>query len=95
LQDNPTSSIWQREIHSEKIEQDYTPTKVTNATLVLSNPNLDSVSINYSTEVETLIAPTGKVKTLAIWIIPLGFVLALPWLVDSLRAKTRHQSSQL
>jgi len=90
LQANPASSIWQREIHSEKIEQDYTPTKVTNVTLVLSNPNPDFVSINYSTEVETLIAPTGKVKTLAIWIIPLGFVLALPWLIDLWRAKTRR-----
>lgn len=94
LQANQESVFWQREIHNETIEHEYTPTKVANATVVLSNPSSDIINIDYSASTATLIAPTGKVQTLAQWTIPLGFVLALPWIINSLRAKTRSRGSR-
>jgi hypothetical protein len=90
LDANPESVVWHTENHNGDVKHDYTPTKVTNATLVLSNPNPNYVSIEYSTSVATFIAPTGKVKTLAIWILPLGFVLTLPWIVNFWRIKRRQ-----
>jgi len=95
LQAAPESILWQKEIHNETIQHEYIPTKVTNATVVLSNPSLDTMKIDYSTSIVTLIAPTGKVQILAQWAIPIGFVLALPWLISSCRMKTRSRGSGL
>jgi len=91
LQANPESIVWQKELQNE-IAYEYSPTKVTYATLVLSNPSPDSLTIDYSFSTVTLIAPTGKVRTIAQWTIPLGFLLALPWLINLLKAKTKTES---
>lgn len=90
LDANPSSVVWQTEIHNERVEHAYTPTKVTNATVAISNPNPNIVTIEYSTSVATSIAPTDKVKTLAILVIPIGFVLTIPWIVSLLRTKRRQ-----
>jgi len=92
---NPESIIWQNEIRNGKIEYEYVPTKITNTTLVLSNPSSDFINVQYEGSVTSHIAPRGKVRTLAQWTIPFGFVLATPWLIDSWRAKTRSRGSKL
>jgi hypothetical protein len=94
LQANPESVVWQKEINNEKIEHEYIPTKVTNATVVASNPSLDSITVAYSASTVILIAPTGKTQILAQWTIPIGFVLALPWLINSLKMIIRRRSSK-
>lgn len=94
LEANPQLIGWQNEVHNDKLKFEYAPTKITNTTLVLSNPSLDFVRIEFEGSILSQVAPTGKVQTLAQWTIPMGFVLALPWLIDLLRVETRRRGSQ-
>lgn len=86
LEANPDSIGWQEEIREGKIE--YIPTKVTNATLTFSNPSSDDITVEYEVSLTSLVAPGTKVRNLAQWTIPIGFVLALPWLTQLWKEKT-------
>jgi len=88
LEANPDSIGLQKEISEGKI--DYIPTKVTNATLILSNPGSERINWEFEASITAIIAPGAKVRNLAQWTIPIGFVLALPWLVQLWREKTMH-----
>ena len=85
LQDNPDVIGWQGEILEGVV--DYIPTEVINVTMIFSNPSSNNILIDYSGSILSLLAPTEKVRTLAIWAIPIGFVLALPWLLDLRKSK--------
>jgi len=94
LDKNSESIHWQDEIQNGKIEYEYIPTKVTNTTLVLSNPSSNVVRIEYGGSLIASVAPIGKVRTLAQWAIPFGFLLSIPWLIDVLKSKKwRHVSA--
>jgi hypothetical protein len=93
LEANGESIRWQAQTQNGKVEYEYTPTKITNATLAISNPNYYSIDVEYEGSVTGQLAPIRKVRTLAEWSIPLGFVLALPWLTDLLRTKTKLRKS--
>jgi len=88
LKANPDSIGSQKEMHEGKIE--YIPTKVTNATLIFSNPSSDSITVNYEASITAIVAPGTKVRNLAQWTIPIGFLLALPWFAQLWKKKTTH-----
>lgn len=88
LEANPDSIGLRKEMSEGKI--DYIPTKVTNATLILSNPGSKRINWELEASITAIIAPGTKVRNLAQWTIPIGFVLALPWLVQLWREKTMH-----
>lgn len=67
---------------------EYIPTKVTNATLIFFNPSLDPVDLRYEVTIINLIAPQAKVQSIAQWTIPIGFVFAMPWLIQSWKERT-------
>ena len=83
---NPDSIGLQKEMSEGEIE--YIPTKVTNATLILSNPGSKRINWEFEASITAIIAPGTKVRNLAQWTIPIGFVLALPWLVQLWKEKT-------
>jgi len=85
----------QSEIHAGKTEYEYVPTKVTNTTLVISNPSSDYIYVEYEGSIIGQVAPTSKVRILSQWVIPIGFVLTLPYLINLWRSKKRLQSPQL
>ena len=89
LEANPDSIAWQEEMHERKIE--YVPTKVTNVTMILSNPTSDYIIVDYEGSITSLVAPGTKVRNLAQWAIPIGLVLALPWLAQLRKEKTAHR----
>jgi hypothetical protein len=60
----------------------YIPTKVTNASLILSNPSSFAATLQVSYKVSQQVAPASKVATLADWTIPIGLVMAIPWFID-------------
>ncbi len=91
LEENPDVVGWHAEIRNEKIEHEYIPTKVINATIILSNPSSDYVNVNYEGSITSLVAPGTKVRNLAQWTIPIGLVLALPWLAQLRKEKTAHR----
>jgi hypothetical protein len=92
LEANPDSIGWQGEIRNGKIE--YVPTKVTNATLIFSNPSSDYITVEYEGSITALVAPGTKVRNLAQWTIPIGFALTLPWLTQLWKEKTTHRSAR-
>ena len=87
LQTNPDTVVWQGEIAFEGTV-DYIPTEVINATLILSNPSSDSIRVDFEGGILSLLGPSGKVQALAFFAIPIGFVLASPWLLNMRKSKT-------
>ena len=90
LEANPGSVGWYDEVRNGTITHEYVPTKVTNATLVLSNPSSVYVPVEVEAAVTSLVAPTQKVRTLAQWSIPIGFGLTIPWLTQWWKERARQ-----
>jgi hypothetical protein len=88
LEANPWSVGWHVEVRNGTIAHEYVPTKVTNATLVLSNPSSVYVPVEVEVTITSLVAPAMKVRTLAQWAIPIGFGLTIPWLARWWRERT-------
>jgi len=88
LEANPDSISWQEEIRNGKIGYGYVSTKVTNVTIILSNPTSDYIIVDYEGTKTSIVAPGTKVRNLAQWTIPIGFVLTLPWLARLWKEKT-------
>ena len=88
LEANPSLIGWHNEVNNGTIEHEYVPTKVTNATLVFSNPSSEYVPVNFEASITSRIAPETKVRNLAQWVIPIGFMLSLPWLTQMWKRKT-------
>ena len=88
LKANPGSTGLQKEIREGNIE--YIPTKVTNATVIFSNPSSETILVEYESVRTAIVAPGTKVRNIALWITPLGTILAVPWLVNMW--KQRKQS---
>lgn len=76
LAENPDVVGWQGQIYEGTV--DYIPTEIINATVIFANPNSNSVFIDYKGSILSLLAPGDKVRNLAIYIIPIGVLLALP-----------------
>jgi hypothetical protein len=70
---------------------EYIPTKVTNATLLFFNHNPDPIDLRYEVTIINLIAPQTKVQSIAQWTIPVGFVIAMPWLIQLWKEKTTRR----
>ena len=92
LEANPSLIGWYDEVRNGSIKHEYVPTKVTNATLVFSNPSSEYVPVDYEASKTSGVAPGTKVRNLAQWAIPIGFVLSLPWLTQMWKRKTIRKS---
>jgi hypothetical protein len=79
---NPSLIGWYDEVSNGRIEHEYVPTKVTNATLVFSNPSSEYVSVDCEASKTSRIAPGTKVRNLALWTTPIGLILTIPWLAE-------------
>jgi len=76
--------LWQKEaVNGEVKLKEYVPSKVVNALLVFSNLGSETAYIEYEGSISSLIAPTKRVQTPAIWLVSIGIVLAIPWLVST------------
>ena len=93
LEANPSSIGWYGEVHNGSITHEYVPTKITNATLIFSNPTSEYVPTDYAVSITSRIAPGTKVQNLALWAIPIGVVLSLPWLIEMWKRRTMPKSS--
>jgi len=83
LEAHPNVIGWQHEINTETIEHTYIPTKVTNITIVYSNPSSENIGVNHSLREKSFMAPSNKVRNIAYWAAPIGIILAIPWLLNS------------
>src|SRR4029077_9569238 len=72
----------------------YSPTKVTNVTLIVSNPSSYFANVEESWKVSQQVAPASRVATLADLTIPIGLVLAIPWFADLYQRRARKTGTQ-
>jgi len=82
LDANPDLIIWEYKLENGYFDRSYTPTKVMNATLVFYNPGLDDAIVDYEVILTSTVAPGEKVRNIAFWTTPIGFILAIPWLAN-------------
>ena len=87
LEANPSVVGWHNEVNNVTVTHDYVPTKVTNATLVFSNPSSDYVPVDLEIVLSSSLGPGTKVRQLAQYVIPVGLVLLLPWIIYSWKRK--------
>jgi hypothetical protein len=92
LEANPSVIGWSSDVHNGLIEHKYVPTKVPNATLVFSNPSSEYVRVHSDVALMSRLTRI-KVRNIAQWAIPIGFVLSLPWLTHMWKRKTRRKLS--
>ena len=93
LEVNPSVIGWHNEVNNGTIEFEYVPTKVTNATFVVSNPSSEYVPVDFEVSITSRVAPGTDVRNLSQWAIPIGFVLSLPWLTQMWKRKKMRKSS--
>ena len=87
LEVNPDVIGWHETIQNGETQHEYVPTKVTNTTLVFANPGLEYVPVDVEVSITSLIAPGAKVRNLALWVLPIGLVLSLPWFTQLRKEK--------
>ena len=87
LQTNPSTIGWYNKVSNETKKHEYVPTKVTNSTLVFSNPSSEYVPVDFEISITSQIAPGTKVRNLAQWIIPVGLIFSLPWIIQIWKRK--------
>jgi len=88
LSNNPNSVAWQGNTIDGKVEFQYAPTKLMNVTLIFSNPSIETAKVKYNGKLLHFIVPSERALNPAKFALPLGFVLAIPWL-NSARKRTR------
>jgi hypothetical protein len=90
---NFTQSIAYSQKATLSFNYQYTPTKITNASLILSNPSSFAATLQVSYKVSQQVAPASKVATLADWTIPIGLVMAIPWFTDLYQRRVRKPTT--
>lgn len=93
LETNPQTKAMEKIAGNGKTTLEYIPTKITNITLILHNPNPGFVKFNIEGSVFQTIVPKAKMQTLSQIIIPLGFVLAIPWIIKSFKVERKTAPS--
>lgn len=82
LEKNQNLIIWDSELENENFERVYSPTKVTNATVVLYNSSSDQTLLEWEITLTSSVAPGDKVRNIAYWAAAIGILFIIPWLVE-------------
>ena len=82
LTEHPDQIIWEHEVENSYYERNYTPTRVTNATVVVYNPSSETAYLEYDVALKSSLAPGDKVRTIAYFAAPIGLILAIPWFLN-------------
>jgi len=90
---NLETIAWQGQVTDGTV--DYTPTAIVNASLIFSNPTQNTIQVQYNGKILNLLAPANKARTISFGAIPIGFVLALPWLIDLRRRRNNKGPNPL
>jgi hypothetical protein len=91
IQANPSLILWQGQ--GENIRLDYMPSQIMNLTVIVSNQNGGSVNIKYSVNVDYGFASISRMRSVAIWILPIGLLCALPWATLKIMQRRNREPS--
>ena len=89
IQANPNLILWQGQ--GENTRLDYMPPRIMNLTVIVSNPNMDSANIKYSVNVQYGFASISRMRSIALWTLPIGLLCALPWITLKLMKRRSRQ----
>jgi hypothetical protein len=71
-------AYFRRGVTNQTVIEGYTPTTVTNVTIVFSNPGSRIANISFETTLSAQLAPTARVQALYLWTFSLGVLLLVP-----------------
>lgn len=80
LQAHPHAVLWESTLE-QSISRSYFPSTVLNVTLIVANPTLNSAEVETKIAQKTALAPNERVAIPALCLIPIGVVLAIPWMI--------------
>jgi hypothetical protein len=91
LDSHPSVIGWQGEINNGTIAFEYTPRRIVNISLIVSDHSLEPVGISaYELLWFSSVAPVSKVQTLSEFAVPIGVAFTLPYLGNLLKAKKKR-----
>jgi hypothetical protein len=73
---------------------DYTPSEIEEATLIFANYGSESAQYSYDVTIVTSIAPAAKLQITAAVTVPVGLVLAVPWIIGKTREKRQSTTKK-
>jgi hypothetical protein len=82
LQGRSEIVLW-KSASAEELSYDFFPSTVLNITAIVANPSSSLAQVTVEITDITTLAPRERVIVPAQWLIPIGVVLAVPWLVLS------------
>jgi hypothetical protein len=88
-----TIKFHQTIINGTMIPPNYSPSQVTNVTIVFSNPTIRPATIDLAFTMAAQLAPSEKVRTLGAWVVPIGLVLAAPWFLNFSKTRTGRRAT--
>jgi hypothetical protein len=83
----------QKESANGQVEFQYAPTRRLNVTLIFSNPSTESVKVKYSGKLLNFIVLSERALAPAKFAVPIGLLLATPWLLSTWRRRKIKQEN--
>jgi len=90
LDSHSDAVVWKSEL-ATRLSQEVFPAKVSNATVLVANPSLDSVQIEYEIKAITSLAPRERTLLPAQLLALIGVILIAPWILFTRIKKTPLQ----
>ncbi|MEM2087406.1 MAG: hypothetical protein QXF52_01870 [Thermoproteota archaeon] len=85
IEANPNTVLWKSNM-SRTVSKEFSFRRITNCTIVVSNPSSKSVDITLEYRVGLLVVPEGSLLQSQLLILT-GIVLAIPWIIISFRER--------
>lgn len=92
LEEHPDLIIWEYSLKDELFERHFSPTRVMNVTIVFYNPSLTDTIIDFEVLLQYVVAPEEKTLNIALWTIPVGLVLTIPWFTNMWKQRKRKRT---
>ena len=79
LESHSDTVLWDSNAITD-LSKEFFPTTVSNATVIMANPSLETVQFEYEIESITTLAPRERTLLPAQFLVLFGLVLAIPWI---------------
>ena len=67
-----------------------------NATIIVYNqPDSEEAYLQYDLELRNALAPKEKAQNIAYWAVPIGVIMATPWILIGWKQRKRNSANRL
>jgi hypothetical protein len=92
LEEHPDLIRLEYSLEDELFESHFSPTRVMNVTIVFYNPSLADTLFDFEVVLQNVVAPEEKTLNVALWVIPIGLVLTIPWFTNMWKQRKRKRT---